>query len=123
MLPAFVIGLREGLETVVIIGAITVFLRSRQRLDLLRRVWWAAVLAGAICVGIAFVIRLVEVDLAWRQQEQFETVVGAAAVLMVTYMVVWMRRFPKDLQHDSSAAAASALARDTGRALVALAFF
>jgi high-affinity iron transporter len=122
VLPAFVIGLREGLETVVIIGAITIFLRLRQRGDLLRRVWRASAIAAAICVGIAFVIRLLEVNLAWRQQEQLETVVGVIAVVMVTYMIVWMRRFPKDLQHDASTAAASALASDTGRALVVLAF-
>jgi high-affinity iron transporter len=122
VLPAFVIGLREGLETVVIIGAIALFLRAQQRLDVLRRVWCAGALAAAICVVVAFVIRLVEVNLPWRQQEQLETVVGLAAVLMVTYMVVWMRRFPKDLRRESGAAAASAFASDSGRALVVLAF-
>jgi high-affinity iron transporter len=122
VLPAFIIGLREGLETVVIIGAITVFLRVRQRTDLLKRVWRASALAVAICIAIAFIIRLVEVNLPWRQQEQLETVVGLIAVVMVTYMIVWMRRFPKDLQHDANSAAASALESDTGRALVVLAF-
>lgn len=123
MLPAFVIGLREGLETVVVIGAIVLFLRSQGRRDLLPRVWRATALAAAVTIAIGFVIRFVEVNLPWRQQERFETVVGVAAVVMVTYMVVWMRRFPKDLQVESNAAAASALARDSGRAIVALAFF
>lgn len=123
MLPAFVIGLREGLETVVIIGATALFLRARQRLDLLGKVWRASAIAAAICVGVALVIRFVEINLPWRRQEQFETVVGLVAVLMVTYMVVWMRRFPKDLQRDSSAAAAAALIGDSGRALILLAFF
>lgn len=123
MLPSFVIGLREGLETVVILGAIAVFLRARGRTELLGRVWRASAVAAVICGALAFVIRFAEVSLPWRRQEQFETVVGVAALLMVTYMVVWMRRFPKDLQRDSSSAAASALARDSGRALVVLAFF
>jgi high-affinity iron transporter len=122
VLPAFVIGLREGLETVVIVGAITVFLRLRQRTDLLRRVWWATALAVAICIAIAFVIRLDEVNLPWRQQEQLEIVVGLVAVVMVTYMIVWMRRFPKDLQQNAGTAAAAALESDTGRAIVVLAF-
>jgi high-affinity iron transporter len=122
VLPAFVIGLREGLETVVIIGAITIFLRLRERSDLLRKVWRASAVAAAICVAIAFLIRLLEVNLPWRQQEQLETVVGVVAVATVTYMIVWMRRFPKDLQQDASTAAASALESDAGRALVVLAF-
>jgi high-affinity iron transporter len=123
VLPAFVIGLREGLETVVILGAIVVFLRAGGRADLLPRIWRASAWAVAICVGIGLLIRYVEVNLPWRQQEQFETVVGLAAVLTVTYMVVWMRRFPKNLRRQSDEAAATALARDSGRALVALAFF
>jgi high-affinity iron transporter len=122
VLPAFVIGLREGLETVVIIGAIAVFLRVRTRPDLLRRVWRATAVAAALCIVIAFVIRLIEVNLPWRQQEQLEAVVGLVAVVMVTYMIVWMRRFPKDLRRDTNAAAASALDSDAGRALVVLAF-
>jgi high-affinity iron transporter len=123
VLPALVIGLREGLETVVILGAIVVFLRVQGRADLLPRIWRATGLALAICVAIGLLIRYVEVNLAWRQQEQFETIVGLAAVATVTYMVVWMRRFPKDLRRESNEAASSALARDSGRGLVLLAFF
>lgn len=123
MLPAFVIGLREGLETVVIIGAIVIFLRVRQRTDLLPKVWRACLLAAAFCTVIGFVIRYIEVNLPWRQQEQFETIVGLVAVGTVTYMVVWMRKFPKDLRRDSDAAASAALTNDSGRGLVLLAFF
>ena len=123
MLPAFVIGLREGLETVVIVGAITVFVRAQGHSHLLPRIWRAVAVAAAICIAVGFVLRLVEVSLPWRQQEQFETLVGLAALLTVTYMVVWMRRFPKDLHRDTSTTAAAALARGSGRALVVLAFF
>jgi len=123
VLPAFVIGLREGLETVVVIGAIVVFLRVQDRGDLVPRIWRACALAGVLCVGIGLVIRYVEVNLPWRQQEQFETVVGLVAVATVTYMVVWMKRFPKDLRRDTDAAASVALARRSGTGLVLLAFF
>ena len=80
-------------------------------------------MAALICAAVGFVLRLVEVSLPWRQQEQFETIVGLAAIVTVTYMIVWMRRFPKDLRRDSNSAAAAALARDSGKALVVLAFF
>ena len=123
MLPALVIGLREGLETVVVIGAIVVFLRAQGRGDLIPRVWRASALAAVMCVGIGLVIRYVEVNLSWRRQEQFETVVGLVAVATVTYMVVWMKRFPKDLRRATDAAASVALARRSGTGLVLLAFF
>ena len=123
MLPAFVIGLREGLETVVILGAVVVFTRLRHRSDLLPRIWRACALAAAICVVIGLVIRYVEVNLPWHQQEQFETVVGAVAVATVTYMVIWMSRFPKDLRHNADAAASTSFARGSAHALVLLAFF
>lgn len=55
MLPALGIGLREGLETLVIVEAISAFLRLRQRTNLLRRVWRASALAVTICIAIAFV--------------------------------------------------------------------
>lgn len=123
MIPGLVIGLREGLETVVILGAILVFLRLQHQDRLVRRVWQAAGLATAVCIALAVVLRGVESNLAPRPQQGFEAVVGIAAVAMVTYMVVWMRRFPKDLPRDTEHAAESALNRGSGQALVVMAFF
>jgi high-affinity iron transporter len=50
-----------------------------------------------------------------------ETVIGVAAVVMVTYMILWMRRHARGLKRDLESAAASALARGTAMALVAMA--
>src|SRR5580658_5659299 len=123
MLPAFVIGLREGLETVVILGAITLFLSHQGRRDQLKLVWIASSAAAGLCVVIAVILSLVEVNLSTIAEDRFEAIVGAAAVLTVTYMVIWMRRFPKDLMQDSGASAAAKLARGSGGALAAMAFF
>src|SRR5580658_7678965 len=123
MLPAFVIGLREGLETVVILGAITLFLSHQGRRDQLKLVWIASAAAAGLCVVIAVILSLVEVNLSTIAEDRFEAIVGAAAVLTVTYMVIWMRRFPKDLMQDSGASAAAKLARGSGGALAAMAFF
>ncbi len=123
MLPAFVIGLREGLETVVILGAIALFLTHQGQRDQLRSVWIASGAAAALCVVVAITLRLVEVNLSTLAEQRFEAVVGAVAVLTVTYMVIWMRRFPKDLMRDASASAASRLRTGSGGALAAMAFF
>jgi high-affinity iron transporter len=123
VLPAFVIGLREGLETAVILGAIAVFLGHNDRRHQLRSVWLASAAAAAVCLVVAVTLRLVEVSLSTVAEDRFEAIVGAVAVLTVTYMVIWMRRFPKDLMRDSTETAARQLAGGSGRALAAVAFF
>ena len=67
-------------------------------------------------------LQIISDDLPQRQQEGLETVVGLVAVVMVTYMVLWMRRHSRDLKHDLEQQAQSALATGTSKALVAMAF-
>jgi high-affinity iron transporter len=123
VLPTFVIGLREGLETVVILGAIALFLIHQDRRHQLRLVWMASAAAAALCLVVAIVLRLIEVSLSTLADDRFQAIVGAVAVLTVTYMVIWMRRFPKDLLHDSEETAARAFAGGSGRTLAVVAFF
>ena len=78
--------------------------------------------AVLICIGVGVALQIVSDDLPQRQQEGLETVVGLVAVVMVTYMVLWMRRHSRDLKHDLEQQAASALATGTSKALVAMAF-
>ena len=122
MLPTFVIGLREGLEAALIVGIIAAFLGQQGRKDALRQVWFGTAAAVAICVGVAIVLQVISSDLPQRQQEGLETVVGALAVCMVTYMIIFMRRHARGLKKDLEGAAASALASGSSRALVAMAF-
>ena len=126
MLPTFVIGLREGLEAALIVGIIAAFLGrhagGRQGRDALRQVWIGTGAAVAICGGIAVALQVISSDLPQRQQEGLETVVGALAVCMVTYMIVFMRRHARDLKGDLEGATASALAAGSSRALVVMAF-
>jgi len=122
VLPTFVIGLREGLEAALIVGIIAAFLGQQGRRDALRLVWFGTAVAVAICVGVAIVLQVISSDLPQRQQEGLETVVGALAVCMVTYMIIFMRRHARGLKKDLEGAAASALASGSSQALVAMAF-
>ncbi|MBV9595050.1 MAG: FTR1 family protein [Actinobacteria bacterium] len=122
MLPTFVIGLREGLEAALIVGIVAAFLRQRGRIDLLRWVWVGVAVAVALCFAIGVALDALSRDLPQRQQEGLETVIGAVAVGMVTYMVVWMKRHSRDLKGQLEGAAGSALLAGSGWALVAMAF-
>jgi high-affinity iron transporter len=122
VLPTFVIGLREGLEAALIVGIVAAFLGQQGRRDALRQVWIGVAIAVLVCIGIAIALQVISSDLPQRQQEGLETVVGALAVVMVTYMILFMRRHARDLKGDLEGAAASALAEGSSRALVLMAF-
>ena len=122
MLPTFVIGLREGMEAALIVGIVAAFLGQQGRSDALRQVWTGVTIAVAICVAIGVALQIISQNLPQQQQEGLETVVGAIAVVMVTYMVLWMRRHSRNLKGDLEAAAGSALAQGSTKALVAMAF-
>src|SRR6202021_264086 len=110
VLPTFVIGLREGMEAALIVGIVAAILGQQGRRDAIRQVWVGVAVAGAICVAIGVLLQLISQDLPQRQQEGLETVVGAIAVVMVTYMILWMRGHARDLKGDLESAAGSALA-------------
>jgi high-affinity iron transporter len=125
VLPTFVIGLREGLEAALIVGIIAAFLRKQGRRDLLRWVFIGVSAAILLCLGVGIALEVLSRDLPQKQQEGLETVVGALAVVMVTYMVVWMRKHSRELKGSLEGAAAQALATQSskaGRALVLMAF-
>jgi high-affinity iron transporter len=122
VLPTLIIGLREGLEASLIVGIVAAFLRKQGRQDALRQVWTGVSLAVAICIAVGAGLEAANHALPQRQQEGFETVIGLIAVSMITYMVVWMKRHSRDLKGDLEAAAGSALASNSSRALVLMAF-
>lgn len=121
MLATFVIGLREGLEAALIVGIVAAFLRQRGRADTLRLVWLGVALAVAFCAAVAIGLQVWSASLPQAEQEGLETVVAAVAVVVVTYMVLWMRRHARGLKGDLERAADSALASGTAGALVAMA--
>jgi high-affinity iron transporter len=122
VLPTFVIGLREGMEAALIVGIVAAFLGQQGRKDALRQVFMGVAIAVAICVAIGVALQVISSQLPQRQQEGLETVVGVIAVVMVSYMVLWMRRHARDLKGDLEGAARSALAGGSAKALVLMAF-
>jgi high-affinity iron transporter len=122
LLPTFVIGLREGLEAALIVGIVAAFLGQQGQVRALRQAWAGVGAAIAICLAVAIGLQLVSSALPQRQQEGLETVVGGLAVLMVSYMIFFMRRNARQLRRDLESSAATALAAGSGRALVVMAF-
>jgi len=124
MLPTFVIGLREGLEAALIVGIIAAFLRKQGRRDLVRWVFVGVGSAVLLCLAVGIALDVLSKNLPQRQQEGLETVIGALAVGMVTYMVVWMKRHSRELKGQLEELAAGALGGTSGagRAMIVMAF-
>src|SRR6478672_1211424 len=122
MLATFVIGLREGLEAALIVGIIAAFLKQSNRADAIRQVWIGVAIAVAICLGVGVALQLLRSELPQRQQEMLECVVAGIAVLMISYMILWMRKHSRDLRSSLQGAAGNALARGSAAALIVMAF-
>src|ERR1700712_5906943 len=116
MLATFVIGLREGLEAALIIGIIAAFLKQSGRQDALRKMWAGVAVAVGLCLAVGVALQSVNSSLPRRQQEMLECVVAGIAVVMVSYMVLWMRKHSRSLKSDLQTAAGGALATGSGAA-------
>lgn len=123
MLPALVIGLREGLEAALIVVIIATFLVKAGRHDALTAVWLGVGVAMLACLAVGIGLQMLDENLPQQQQERLETVIAVAAAGAVTYMVFWMRRHARHLKGDLEDAVSGALARGSVKALVAMAFF
>jgi iron uptake system component EfeO len=117
-----VIGLREGVEASLIVGIIAAFLNQQGAHRELRCMWAGVGLAVALCVSVAIGLQILDDELPQTQQEGLETIVAAVAVVMVSFMIVWMRRNARGLSTELRRSAAGALAQGSVWALVGMAF-
>jgi high-affinity iron transporter len=122
MIPTFVITLREGVEASLIVGIIAAFLVKEGRREALRQMWIGAGIALVLCAAVGVGLDLAGEELPQQQQEGLETIVGLVAVAMISYMIVWMTRHSRGIKAELEGEAASALARGSALALVAMAF-
>jgi high-affinity iron transporter len=122
MIPTFVITLREGVEASLIVGIIAAFLVKEGRRDALRQMWVGVGIAVVLCAAVGVGLDIVGEELPQRQQEGLETIVGLIAVATISYMIIWMTRHSRAIKAELEGEAASALARGSAMALVAMAF-
>jgi len=114
--------LREGVESALIVGIVAAFLGKQGSRRALHTMWIGVVAAVVVCVGVGVGLDVLSQGLPQRQQEMLETVIGAIAVAMVTYMVVWMKRHARGLSGSLRNSAGAALASGSQWALVAMGF-
>jgi high-affinity iron transporter len=122
MLTTFVIGLREGLEAALIIGVIAAFLIRRGERAALRPMWWGVAAAVALSAGGAIALHVANRSLTLRARETMEGLLAIAAVIGITYMIVWMHRHAAALRTELESKAGAALAVGSVTAVAGMAF-
>src|SRR3954453_8206836 len=100
-LASYLIGLREGLEMVLVVSVLVAYLVKTGRRRQLPPVW--AGVGGAVVVSIGFgwlLTYLSSTVLYGPQHELFDAVTSVVAVALVTWMIFWMRRTARRLSGE-----------------------
>jgi high-affinity iron transporter len=115
------IGLREGLETAIVVTILVAFLVKSDRRDALKWVWIGVAAAIAMTVGVFLVIQYGENTISGLAAEAIAGVASLIAVVIVTTMVLWMKKAAATISGELRGDMARAL-ETGGLAVLTLAF-
>ncbi|MFJ9584631.1 iron uptake transporter permease EfeU [Streptomyces acidicola] len=121
MFANYLIGLREGLEASLVVCILIAYLVKTDRRDALKPVWTGIGVAVALALGFGCVLEFGSQELTFEAQEMLGGSLSIIAVVLVTWMVFWMRRTARHLKSELHGKLDAALQMGTG-ALVATAF-
>lgn len=121
----FLIMFREGLEAALIVSLIAGYLQRTNRRQWLSSVWIGVTLACLLCLGLGWWINETSGEFPQKQQELFEGLVAAIAVVVLTWMVFWMRKAAHSIKGQLQDAVDKALHTGAGSGwmLVLMVFF
>ena len=115
------IGLREGLETAIVVTILIAFLVKSDRRDALKWVWLGVAAAIVMTIGVFLVIQFGENTISGLAAEAIAGVASLVAVAIVTTMVLWMKKASATISGELRGGMARAL-ETGGLAVMSLAF-
>jgi high-affinity iron transporter len=119
---SYLIGLREGLEMVLIVSVLVAYLVKTGRRRHLVPVWAGVGAAAALSIGFGWALSYVSTTvLGGPGQELFDAITSTVAVVLVTWMVFWMRRTARRLSGELRGRLDGAIGLGVG-AVVGIAF-
>ena len=122
MTAAFFLMLREGLEAALIVGIIAAYLVKLGRSDALRSIWIGVGAALALSVGAGLIVALTVGSLPLAIRASIEGIAALSAVVVLTWMLFWMRRQGRAMKGELERGVDVALAVGSTSALAGLAF-
>jgi high-affinity iron transporter len=108
----YLIGLREGLEAVLVVSILIAYLVRMDRRDRLTPVWLGVAAAIALSVAFGALLTYTSTSLlrSFEAREAFGGVLSIIAVGFVTWMIFWMRRTARTIRAELTGELESALA-------------
>jgi high-affinity iron transporter len=92
VLTALLIMLREGFEAALVVAIVYAYIRRIDRRDLAVPMWQGIAAAAALSVGVGVVVHLTVENLVGRARLLAFAAVSLLAVVVLTWMIFWMRR-------------------------------
>lgn len=123
MLSALLITVREGLEAALIIGIVLGYLQQIGRRDRAPIVWVGVIIATGLSALIALAMRAVGAELEEPFEQIFEGTTMLLAVLILTWMIFWMRYQGRRIKSTLERNVQAAITRGEKWGLFGLAFF
>ena len=100
MYSTFLIALREGLEAALIIGILVAYLVKSNQRQSLPALWTGVGVALAASLAFGAFLSFTTTQLSEAGEQMFGGVTSLVAVVLVTYMVFWMKRVARGLKSD-----------------------
>jgi high-affinity iron transporter len=122
MLQSLGVMLREGLEAALVVGIILAYLRKVGAADRVAAVWAGVAAAVAVSVLLGGVLFWTVGELDGKAEMLYEGTAMLTAVVVLTWMVFWMRRQARTVGNALRDRVAEALSSGSGIALAAVAF-
>lgn len=122
MTAGFFLMLREGLEASLIVGIIAAYLVKIGRPDAMPRIWLGVGGAVAVSVAAGLFVATTVGQLPLAIQETVEGSTSLLAVVVLTWMLFWMRRQGRAMKGELERGVDVALAVGSTTALAGLAF-
>jgi len=123
MFNVFIITLREGVEIAVVLAIIIAYLKQLGQMKEIGKVWIgtgaAALVSVLAAMGIFFIMGSTEIE---GFQAILEGILKIVAVIMLTWMTIWMKRQGGNIGGDLKRRIQIALSHGSVLALASLAF-
>ncbi|WP_416444972.1 iron uptake transporter permease EfeU [Leucobacter sp. HNU] len=100
MLGTFLIGLREGLEAALIVGILIAYARKLDRTDVVVRIWLGVGVAIGVSLAVGAILTFGAYGLSFQAQEVIGGSLSLLAVVMVTWMIMWMARASRSMSGE-----------------------